>query len=202
MPSAARGERRHRIVPAKGSNREGGAPESRRVHLPSVVARLGETQYPDAYGGLTARLTGPDESRAIKMTIYVAATGAGPFLAAVHEQSAQSPDTHYTVVRVPHTWAELNALALKIEDAKDQWRARGVHLSAADPDAPASKVIVTLLAYSTAAANALTAAYGHDWISVVPSPARYIPLGNDRCPGDAINPCWNDGTRRTSGATH
>ena len=23
------------------------------VHLPSVVARLGETEYPDAYGGLT-----------------------------------------------------------------------------------------------------------------------------------------------------
>ena len=30
-------------------------------HLPSVVASLGQTEYPDAYGGLTARLTGPDD---------------------------------------------------------------------------------------------------------------------------------------------
>jgi hypothetical protein len=28
------------------------------VHLPSVVARLGETEYPEAYGGLTARAVG------------------------------------------------------------------------------------------------------------------------------------------------
>jgi hypothetical protein len=27
------------------------------VHLPSVVARLGETEYPEAYGGLTVRLS-------------------------------------------------------------------------------------------------------------------------------------------------
>ena len=30
-----------------------------RVHLPTAVARLGETEYPDAYGGLTVRPTGP-----------------------------------------------------------------------------------------------------------------------------------------------
>ena len=27
------------------------------VHLPSVVARLGETEYPEAYGGLAVRLS-------------------------------------------------------------------------------------------------------------------------------------------------
>jgi hypothetical protein len=175
-------------VPAEGSNHKDSTRKSPRVHLPSVVASLGETQYPDAYGGLTVRLTGPDQSRAIKMTIYVVAARAEPFLAAVREQSAHSPDTQYAIVHVPHTWAELNALALTIESAKDRWRARGVHLVAADPDAAASKVTVTLLAYRTAAASALTAAYGHDWISVVPTSARYIPLGNDRRSGDTINP--------------
>jgi hypothetical protein len=40
------------------------------AHLPSVVARLGETGYPEAYGGLTVRLTGPGT---IAMTIYVVA---------------------------------------------------------------------------------------------------------------------------------
>ncbi len=39
-----------------------------------------------------------------------------------------------------------------------------------------SKVVVTLLPYRGAAADALTAAYGHDWISVVPSTSRYVPL--------------------------
>jgi len=150
-------------------------------HLPSVVARLGQAEYPDAYGGLTARLTGPDESPAITMTIYVVtgpASEADSFLAAVREQSARSPGTRYTVVDVPHTWAELTALAQAIEDARDQWRSRGVQLSGADPDAAASKVIVTVRAYRPAAAGALTAVYGDDWISVVPSPARYHPLGN------------------------
>jgi hypothetical protein len=150
--------------------------ESSRVHLPSVVTRLGEAEYPDAYGGLTARLTGPAGARVITMTIYVVAACAEPFLAAVRAQAARSPGTQYTIVHVPHTWTELNALALRIEDAKDQWRAHGVRLSA-DPDAAASKVIVTVLPpYRQAAAEALTAAYGHDWISVVPSSARYIPL--------------------------
>jgi hypothetical protein len=144
------------------------------VHLPSVVARLGETEYPEAYGELTARLSA---RKAITMTIYVVAARAGPFLAAVREQSARSPDTQYAIVHVPHTWAELNALALRIEDAKGHWRARGAHLGTAAPDAAASRVIVTLANYRPAATGALTAAYGGDWISVVPSSARYVPLG-------------------------
>jgi len=76
-----------------------------KVHLPSVVARLGETEYPEAYGGLTVRLSA---RKAITMTIYVVAARAGPFLAAVREQSARSPDSQCAIVHVPHTWAELN----------------------------------------------------------------------------------------------
>jgi hypothetical protein len=154
-----------------------------------MVARLGETEYPDAYGGLTARLTGlPGQSPAITMTIYVVAARAEPFLAAVRRQSADSPDTRYTVAHVPHTWAELNTLAQMIDGAQGQWGARGVHLSSADPDAAASKVIVTLLAYHSAAANALTAAYGHDWVCVAPSSAHWIPLRSNRRSGGTFNP--------------
>jgi hypothetical protein len=142
-------------------------------HLPSAVARLGETEYPDAYGGLTAQLTG---SGAITMTIYVVAARAQPFVAAVREQAAASPSTEYRIVHVPHTWADLIALAETIEDARPEWRARGVHLGTADPDAAASKVIITLRPYSPAAATALTAAYADDWICVVASKARAIPL--------------------------
>jgi hypothetical protein len=174
-------------VPAEGGKRND-TRGSRRVHLPSVVARLGETEYRDAYGGLTARLTGPDDSRAIAMTIYVVAARAEPFLAAVRERAACSPKTRYAIVHVPHTWAELNALALKIEEAKDRWRTRGVHVSAAEPDAAASKVIVTLPAHGAAAADALTAAYRDEWIRVVPSSARYIPLGNDRRSAEPLDP--------------
>jgi hypothetical protein len=47
----------------------------------------------------------------------------------------------------------------------------------AAPDAAASKVTITLVNYRPAAAGALLAAYGEDWISVVPSSARYVPLG-------------------------
>jgi hypothetical protein len=108
------------------------------------------------------------------MTIYVVAARAEPFLAAVRALSA---DAQYTVVYVPHTWADLDALALEIEGAKDRWRARGIHVSAAAPDAGTSKVIVSLPACREEAANALIAAYGDDWISVVPASARYIPLG-------------------------
>ena len=143
------------------------------AHLPGVVARLGETEYPEAYGGLTVRLTGPG---ALTMTIYVVAARAGPFLAAVREHAERSPATAYTVVHVPHPWAELAALAQQIEDARRQWRARGVHLGTADPDPAASKVIVTVANYDPAAVRALTDAYGDDWISVVPSSARYVPL--------------------------
>ena len=143
------------------------------VHLPSVVARLGETEYPEAYGGLVVRRSG---AGALTMTIYVVAAQAEPFLAAVREQSSRSPAAEYTVVRVPHTWAELDALAQTIEAAKDNWRARGIRLGTAEPDAATSKVIVTLADYRPSAASAVTAAYGDDWISVVPSPARYFPL--------------------------
>ena len=136
------------------------------------MARLGETEYPDAYGGLSVRLTG---SGAITMTIYVVAVRAEAFLAAVREQVARSPATEYAIVHVPHTWAELDTLTRTIEAAKNQWRARGIRLSAA-PDATASKVIVSLLPYVRAAADAVTAAYGPDWVSVVPSQARYVPL--------------------------
>jgi hypothetical protein len=145
------------------------------THFPSAVARLGETEYPQAYGGLTARLTGSGE---ITMTIYVVAAHAEPFLAAVREQAAASPATRYAVVHVPHTWAELTALAQRIADAKRQWRARGVRLGTADPDAATSKVIVTLADHHLAAARALTDTYGDDWISVVPSVVRYRPLGS------------------------
>ena len=137
------------------------------------MARLGETGHAEAYGGLTVRLTGPG---AITMTIYVVAARAEPFLAAIGEQSARSPGTKYSIAHVPHTWAELHALARTIEDAKAQWRARGVRLGTADPDAAASKVIVTMANYRPAAASALRAAYGDDWVSVVPSTARYVPL--------------------------
>jgi hypothetical protein len=146
---------------------------SQPVHLPSVVARLGETEYPDAYGGLTARLTGPST---VTMTVYVIAAQAGPFLAAVREQAARSPGTTYAVLHVPHTWAELTALAEQIEQAKGHWRARGIRLGTVGPDAAASKVIVTLPNHHPAAVTALTAAYGDDRISVVPSRARYVPL--------------------------
>jgi len=44
------------------------------VHLPSVIARLGETDYPQAYGGLTVRLSARN---AITMTLYVVAARAG-----------------------------------------------------------------------------------------------------------------------------
>jgi hypothetical protein len=133
------------------------------------------------------------------MTIYVVATCAEPFLAAVRAQAARSPDAQYTIVHVPHTWTELNALALRIGDAKGQWRARGVRLSV-HPDAAASKVIVTVLPYRRAVAEALTAAYGHDWISVVPSSARYIPLtsGATRLvTPDGREPCFLRGHRLT-----
>jgi hypothetical protein len=136
------------------------------------VATLGEIRYPDAYGGLTVRLTG---SGAVTMTVYVVAARAEPFLAAIREQASRSPATEYSVVHVPHTWADLNALALKIEGTKDQWRARGIYLSAS-ADAPTSKVIIALRPYRPAAAAALTAAYGDDWTSVIPSSARYKPL--------------------------
>jgi hypothetical protein len=142
-------------------------------HLPSAVARLGETEYPEAYGGLTARLPG---SGAITMTVYVVAAQAEPFLAAVREQAARSPGTSYTVVHVPHTWADLTALAQQIQDAKLQWRSRGIHLGTVTPDAPASKVIVTLPNHDPAAAAALSTAYGDDWISVTSSRARHVPL--------------------------
>jgi hypothetical protein len=142
-------------------------------HLPSVVARLGQTQYPEAYGGMTVRLTA---AGALTMTIYVVAAHAEPFLAAVREQSVRNPATEYAVVHVPHTWAELDALAQQVEDAKAQWRARGVLLGTAQPDAAASKVIITPMPFDPAAVSALTATYGADWVSVIPSTARYAPL--------------------------
>ena len=144
-----------------------------QVHLPSVVARLGQTQFPDAYGGLTVRLTA---AGTITMMIYVVDARAEPFLAAIGEQSACSPATQYTIVHIPHTWAELDALAGAIEGAKGQWRARGIHIGTAAPDAAVSKVIVTLRTYRPAAAATLTDAYGDAWISVVASRARSIPL--------------------------
>ena len=140
-------------------------------HLPSVVARLGQTQYPEAYGGMTVRLTA---AGALTMTIYVVVARAEPFLAAVREQSAGT--TEYAVVHVPHTWTELDALARKIDDAKAQWRSRGIRLGTAEPDPAASKVIITLKPFDPNAVSALTAAYGADWISVTPSTARYVPL--------------------------
>lgn len=166
------------------NNGQSDARKPPRVHLPTAVAGLGETQYPDAYGGLTARVTRPDEPACLMMTIYVVASRAEPFLAAVRRQAAASPDTRYTIAHVPHTWAELSALAQQIEDAKDYWRDRGADVSTAEPDAAASKVVVTLLGYHAAAASALATAYGHDWISAVPSSARYVPLGKKaRRPG-------------------
>jgi len=63
-----------------------------------------------------------------------------------------------------------------------QWRARGVRLLAAEPDARTSKVIITVPSFDTAVTRALTAAYGDDWVSVVPSSARYRPLAAVKAP--------------------
>jgi hypothetical protein len=100
----------------------------------------------------------------------------------------------YGVVDVAHTWAQLEELTIKIARDEPDWRAQGVILGRWGPSAELNKVLIELRSPTRAAAQALYAAYGEDWITVSPEPftQELIFTGGERAPAGAA--IWR-GTR-------
>jgi hypothetical protein len=67
---------------------------------------------------------------------------------------------------VKHSWEALQALTSRLNKDQPMWRSRGVLLSTWGPDVSTNRVEVWLSKYDGAAAAALTATYGADWVVV------------------------------------
>jgi hypothetical protein len=68
------------------------------------------------------------------------------------------------------TWAQLEELTIKIAREAPGWQARGIILGRWGPEAESNRVVIQLRSPTEAAAQALYAAYGADWITVSPQP--------------------------------
>jgi hypothetical protein len=85
----------------------------------------------------------------------------------VRDEAAHNAGAEYAVAYVPHSWAQLNALTMKIaRQEKARWRARGIQLARWGPDAASSKVVIELRSYAAAAGRELLANYRPGWVSV------------------------------------
>jgi hypothetical protein len=134
---------------------------SQRPPIPfeTRVEALGTTTFQNSYGG-------QEKSASAALVIYVVAAHSASFLSAVRVQAARSGRAEYEVAYVPHSWAQLNALTIRIARDGPRWRARGVDLAEWGPDAASNKVVIELRSYNAAAGRKLLAAYGAGMVSV------------------------------------
>src|SRR5713226_313634 len=87
----------------------------------STINTLGITKYASAYAG--ERIT-----RSGHLIIYIVRPKAGAFLAAVRHASVtpHSGPSSYTLVPVEHSWAQLNAVTIRIFSGLKELRANGI----------------------------------------------------------------------------
>jgi hypothetical protein len=165
-----------------------------------AVQQLGATRFATAYAG---QVTSPSGH----LIIYVVGGRGRAFLGSVRDEAARTGGGNYTVVYVQHSWAELNALTIRIARQFPHGRVDGISLGRWGPDPSFNKVLIELRSYSRAAERKLLARYGSAWISVshVPFRQRMIFMDRyyDRAPffgGDAIFvDASRPGTNCTSG---
>ncbi len=153
------------------------------------IETLGTTQFQSAYGGLGSSSSGSP-------VIYVVAAHGAAFLSAVRDEATRNAEAKYAVSYVPHSWAQLNALTMKIAgEEKARWRQRGIQLARWGPDAASSKVVIELQSYTAVAERELLSSYGPAWVSVSHKSLKqsvvFMDRYFDRAPffgGDAIFP--------------
>ncbi len=166
-------------------------------HVPTTVAAepfattvetLGSTRFQEGYGGQGVSPSG------YPVVYVVAGHGAG-FLSALRGEAASAGGADYAVAYVPHSWAQLNSLTMRIASQEKTWRQRGIELAKWGADPASSKVTIHLRSYSAAAGRALLAAYGSGWVSVSRQPMTqqvvFLDRYFDHAPwygGDAIFP--------------
>jgi hypothetical protein len=181
------------IVPGRASATTGGraaqasksppaAVKPPPLTLQDIVQNLGATTYQDAYGGMTVSPTTQETGVPGHITIDVvaAAPDAAQFLSAIRTAAATpgASQTSYSVVDVPHSFAQLYALTLKMAQQRSTWRSRGISLEMWGPDPSSGKVAITLDSYTSAAAQSLYSSYGKSWTSVsAKSSNTTFPLG-------------------------
>jgi hypothetical protein len=129
----------------------------------STVETLGTTRFQSAYGGQELSPSG-------RLAVYVVAAHGAGFLSAMRGEAAHSAGAAYEVAYVPHSWAQLDALTMRIAKQEPAWRARGIQLAQWGPDAASSRVAITLRSYTGTAGRELLASYGAGWVSVSHAP--------------------------------
>jgi hypothetical protein len=150
-------------APTARSVRSAGGARLPIPFVTKVAALGGATRFQAAYGG-------QENSASGRLAVLYVVRGHGSgLLAAVHAE-AGAADAGYRVVYVPHSWAQLHALMIKIAGQGPRWRAQGIGLAQWGPDLSASKIVIRLRSYSAAAAARLRAAYGAGWVSVSSTP--------------------------------
>ena len=148
-------------APSKPLSRHLAGPPA--ASLASTVETLGTKRFQSAYGGQELSPSG-------SLTVYVVAAHGAGFLSAMRDEAARSAAAAYEVAYVPHSWAQLDALTMRIARQEPGWRARGIRLAQWGPDAASSKVTITLRSYTGAAERELLATYGAGWVSVSHEP--------------------------------
>jgi hypothetical protein len=142
--------------------------KSPALTLEDTIEALGQSSYADSYGGLTVTQSGPETAAPSHITVYLVRSAAqtARYVAAIGDHAVVGSASKYSVVYVSHSWAQLNALTMKIESQRARWQTKGIDLERWGPDAASNRVIINLKSYSQAAARSLLASYGAKWISV------------------------------------
>lgn len=167
-----------------------------RVELPGVpfsgeVNLMGTASFSDSYAGQFMTPSG-------RLIVYLARSGSSVFASELHHlaQAAHNGPDNYTLMIVPHSWAQLVSVTSRITSDMRSLQAQGVELAQWGPDPQSNKVMITLESYSEQAVHTLLHRYGTQWISVSHAAERWVLTD----PGGAAMPRLNGETRLTDTA--
>jgi hypothetical protein len=125
------------------------------VELPGAlfsgeVNLMGTTSFSDSYAGQFMAPSG-------RLIVYVARSGSSIFASELHHlaQTAHGGPDNYTLVTVPHSWAQLVFVTSRITSDMRSLQAQGVELARWGPDPQSNKVTITLESYSEQAVRTL-----------------------------------------------
>jgi hypothetical protein len=138
--------------------------ESALSGQPATAARPLAAQYDQTIAGMTITSTG--------LQISVAGTPTPSLLSAI---SADAGSVPVTIRTVPHSELQLVQVRKRIDADVSYWAARGIQLSTWGPDLATDKVRVVLADYTPAAASAITARYGAEWVTVATQSMTVTP---------------------------
>ena len=114
-----------------------------------------------AYGGQVVNADGT-------VTVYVTPSGMSRMNSALTKAVGSASSKAYTLKEVPHSFAELEALTMRLDAHQASLKHSGIDMVWCRPNTSSNTVLVKILNYSSSAARALQKKYGRALLTVRP----------------------------------